>query len=392
MLNQTFQPKELVKLASQSEIIKFDLGGTEQDILNSITKISYAVSQVDFSFTDIKCSVYKGKNVYETDNVNEHFAIKKLNAIIKRLYTVKYTNRNEILTQLIQVLNDGTNYKIIRADIKDFFETVPRKKLIDKLKSDSILGSLMINKLLDLDKYLAKQSCKGLPRGISLSPALSEIYLRRFDKSMRSNTNVYYYARYVDDIIIVCLDRLEDVENLLKENIKDLGLSFNHKYKVIPEVNVFNDFDYLGVNFKFGLNKIEYSLSKNKVNQIKTRIIKSLIDFSKNKNEKLLLNRIIFLTSNYNVYTKTESNNLKAGIYYNNQHINTYQALNDLNEFLRKSITAKRGSLARKTKLIPPSVASQCMKNCFFKGYIEKRMMDFNGVDISEIVRCWKYE
>jgi hypothetical protein len=217
------------------------------------------------------------------------------------------------------------------------------------------------------------------------------MYLRDFDKSISNHNDVYYYARYVDDIIVVCLDGLYEVENLLQHNIKKLHLDFNDKYKVINNQHKIDSFDYLGVNFAFGSEKVIFSLSENKLKKLKTRIIKSILDYKNNKNDVLLLNRIKFLSSNHTIYTKTESNNLKAGIYYSNQHLNDFRQLNELNDFLRKSLTSKKGTLSKVSKIIPKSVIALCMKQCFFKGYIEKRMVQFESSSMAIIVRCWKH-
>jgi hypothetical protein len=392
MLNQTFTPNELKRLISDSDIEKLKLGSNEIDVMSSITSISYRVSQPSFSFSKIVKKIYKNRNVYSTEDKSEFIALKKLNFVIKRLYKLSYSNRNEILNQVISILNDGSNYSVIRADIKDFFETVPRKSIFKKLKSDSLLGSLMINKLNQFDKSLSDLSCSYLPRGISLSSTLSELYLRSFDQIIKNHIGVYYYARYVDDIIIICLDDVNGIESILRQSLDDLGLDLNHKFKAIRSTKTNDNFEYLGVDFNFSSKAPRYRLSQNKVKKLKTRIIKAILDYRNNKNNLLLIDRIKFLTSNYKLYTKTHSNNLKAGIYYSNPHINEYVEFNELNEFLRKSFTAKKGSLAKTIKVIPKDVVSQCLKKCFFKGYIDKEMIQFNASNFSSIMECWKNE
>ncbi|EHK9123902.1 RNA-directed DNA polymerase [Vibrio parahaemolyticus] len=391
MLNQTFNPRSLFSIVSDNDIDKHQLGSDKTSIMTSITSISYEVSQEEFSFKYIGRKVINKKDVYFTENTNEYFAIKKLNHTLRRIYQIKQSNRNEVLKQFIDIVNDGSDYQIIRADIKDFFGEIRRKNLIEKIKKDSLLGSLMIKKLNSLDNFLTSNKCKGLPRGLSISSTLSELYLRSFDNRIKSHPSVYFYARYVDDIIVVCLNKVENVEAVLKKSLDEIGLGVNEKYQVLPSIRMEAEFDYLGVKFKFGNSKTQLLLSSNKVKTIKSRIICSILDYKKNKNEQLLIDRIKFLTSNYKIYTKTESNNLRAGIYYNNQFINKYEQLNELNTFLRKSITAKRGSLSKVTRTIPPHVVSECMKQSFFYGYMNKNIVSFSYSKISEIVRCWKY-
>lgn len=391
MLNQTFSPYSLFDIVSYTDIDKYKLGNDKKSIMSFITSVSYAVSQDNFSFKDINKKVINKKDIYFTENVNEYFAVKKLNHTLGRIYQVKQSNRNEILKQFIDIVSDGSEYQIIRADIKDFFGTIRRKKLISKIKEDSLLGSQMIRKLNSLDVFLTSKGCEGLPRGLSISSTLSELYLRKLDYKMKSHPDVYFYSRYVDDIIIVCLGNLENIEDTLKKSLDEIGLVVNEKYQVLQSNRIKTEFDYLGVKFKFDNDQIQLLLSSNKVNTIKSRIVYSILDYKKNKNDELLIDRIKFLTRNHKIHTKSESNNLKAGIYYNNQFINKYYQLNELDSFLRKSMTAKKGSLSKVTRTIPSNVVSECMRQSFFDGYIKKNVFCFSNSKASEIVRCWKY-
>ncbi|TLS83838.1 hypothetical protein FD722_06675 [Photobacterium damselae subsp. damselae] len=394
MLNQTFNPKSLMNIISDDDIKKHCLGKDKSEIMTAITSISYHVSQDDFKFEKItkrRIDNKEEKYIFFTKDKNEFFAIKKINHILKRIYKIEHNGRNEILKQVIDIINDGSSYQIIRADIKSFFESVNRSILIDKIKKDSLLSSLMIKKLNALDRFLLSENFSGLPRGLSLSSTLSELYLRNFDRSIKSNSNVYFYSRYVDDIIIICLDNINEVEDLVRKKLEELDLSLNDKYKKINNIKKNDEFDYLGVKFRFDKKSVDFLLSSNKINKIKTRIIKSIVDYGINKNESLLLERIEFLTGNYKLYTKTESNNLKAGIYYNNQYINNFSQLNELDSFLRKSLTAKKGSLSKITKTIPSDTVSKCMRYSFFRGYINKKIINLSDKKTIQIVRCWKY-
>ena len=42
----------------------------------------------------------------------------------------------------------------------------------------------------------------GVPRGMNISATMSELYMRKFDRWIRSFDSVYFYARFVDDIIV----------------------------------------------------------------------------------------------------------------------------------------------------------------------------------------------
>ncbi|MBF4327934.1 hypothetical protein EAY16_21895, partial [Vibrio anguillarum] len=101
MLDQTFSPQSLNKLVSGSDVAKYSLGVNGDLVINTITSISYEVSQESFKFENVKVRKIKDKDVYYVDDRSEYFAVKKLNSIIKKLYTINHSNRNEILKQLI---------------------------------------------------------------------------------------------------------------------------------------------------------------------------------------------------------------------------------------------------------------------------------------------------
>ncbi|NKC48016.1 hypothetical protein HED54_04565 [Ochrobactrum anthropi ATCC 49188] len=100
----------------------------------------------------------------------------------------------------------------------------------------------------------------GLPTGISLSATLSELYLRNFDRGIKALPWVRYFARYVDDIIIIAEPRTtaQLMESALISGLPD-GLALNsgkdkRYFRKLerdfggagPEA----DFDYLGYRFK----------------------------------------------------------------------------------------------------------------------------------------------
>jgi len=72
-----------------------------------------------------------------------------------------------------------------------------------------------------------------LPIGLLSSAVLGNWYLKEFDKSIEDSLNPAFYARYVDDIIIVLKDRMINFETLPKDEIKDYfamkGLNINDK-------------------------------------------------------------------------------------------------------------------------------------------------------------------
>ena len=100
---------------------------------------------------------------------------------------------------------------VIRTDISSFYESIPQERLLRMVNNNSLLSSKsksLIKVLLDLFEQKKDttqiQPGIGIPRGIGISPLLSEIYMREIDNRITSNVEVVFFARYVDDIFIIC--------------------------------------------------------------------------------------------------------------------------------------------------------------------------------------------
>lgn len=105
-------------------------------------------------------------------------------------------------------------------------------------------------------------SSKGLPRGLEISPMLSELYLATFDSSIHRHSDVFYYSRFVDDMVIIssgdeCPSSfMKQIQKLLPE-----GLSLNkNKLKISSLIRkrskgregqdkLLHKFDFLGYSF-----------------------------------------------------------------------------------------------------------------------------------------------
>ena len=153
----------------------------------------------------------------------------------------------------------------IKLDIKDFFPSIDRNKLLEnascmlehtelKVEKESIikyLESLMNFDVKPLYKVLPEKSetstdCRniGIPIGMLSSGFLANIYLFCFDlymdkmiKDAYDNRRILGYFRYVDDIVIITDDE-KGLKNAIKEvegEFEKLGLKVN-KDKLKPDV------------------------------------------------------------------------------------------------------------------------------------------------------------
>ena len=129
----------------------------------------------------------------------------------------------------------------------------------------------------------------GIPRGIGVSAYLAELYMRDIDKEISSLKDVTYYARYVDDIIIVFTPTtnqktptyIDQVKNIMET---DTGLKMNPvKTSELDLVksNATLELNFLGYQFKFkDLKFVQIKLTNDKMNKYKRRITNAIQEFN----------------------------------------------------------------------------------------------------------------
>ncbi|HBN05407.1 MAG TPA: hypothetical protein DD434_06420, partial [Bacteroidales bacterium] len=346
-MNQSFQRLQLIRLCKKAEYIDYGMTMTE---LNQSLDTSYEeITNDTFEFSLKQVSEY-----YLTKDLPNKLILRKLNDNVKRIYKDEQANRRIIISQVKTLLSETCPFWVIKTDVKRFYENIDRKRLISKFNDDSILSyqSMYLLRKVFENPILAGKS--GVPRGMNISATLSELYMRKFDRWIRSYDSVYYYARFVDDIIVFS-NSLKDSLNLISNLNSQLsklaeGLTINQKKtelfdgKTLENLNINNGsklskknkLDYLGYSFRVENGrsknrKLIVSIADKKVTKIKTRVVKAFFDFAKNKNFGLLEKRIQFLTGNYSIKKSEEENSLRSGIYYNYLQVTDNSVFNELN-------------------------------------------------------------
>ncbi|ELY2017207.1 RNA-directed DNA polymerase [Flavobacterium psychrophilum] len=330
---------------------------------------------------------FGGQSYQFEENIENYFLSKKIQNNISEFYKVKQSNRHSILSELINQLEDKFPKYVVRTDIKSFYESIPQKKLLDKMDDDYLL-SILTKKYItetfasyrELTLQTDIETAKGIPRGIGFSAYLSELFMRKIDNQIKALDDLVYYARYVDDIIAIFIpvstsidkNYLKQYKIQIEEIIVNQGLSLNTektnefnllngigvleyerqiflngKFKKIQENEGVEKINFLGyrIGTVLEINKIKnknsvkeskqqnliIELSENKINKYKDKIKLAFKEFSikslhnKKLAFKLLNSRVQYLTSN----TKLRNNKDKVfvGIYYSNLFLNGKKSL-----------------------------------------------------------------
>lgn len=378
------------QLYQRKKEIKKEREGIISEILDNIS------DKINKHKVEIVEGNHSGRKIYKFEEKIENFLIsKKVQENINQTYNVKQSTRYSILNELINLLEDKFPKFVIKTDIKSFYESIPQKKLLDKINTDYLLSiktKEFINQIFSSYNIITGQTnninALGIPRGIGISAYLSELFMRSIDNKIRELDDVVYYARYVDDIIVVFVPQsknapaihfneyLKSIEKIFldeagekfvlnKEKTKEYNLlhgitsiqiekrSYIEKQFQSKQITVnANSIDFLGyrigsvyeTNTISGVTNPKISedllieLSENKLTKYKEKIklMFQLFDKKKNHNRnyafKLLEARIRYLTSN----TKLKNNKDKVfvGIYYSNPFLNSDTSL----EILQRSL------------------------------------------------------
>lgn len=153
----------------------------------------------------------------------------------------------EAVQKIITLRENGYSFAL-SADIDAFFDTVDHELLLRFLQNDLPDESL----LYLIQSWLAIGAASdvrtvGIPQGSPISPLLANIYLHRFDLSMR--VNGLNLVRYADDFVILfChVDEKEKVFNIVENALLALALKLEPLKTFMTSFE--EGFTFLGVRF-----------------------------------------------------------------------------------------------------------------------------------------------
>lgn len=192
--------------------------------------------------------------------------------------------------------------QVVEIDFKNFFNTIPHKKLIAILSKrikdqrfKGLIGRFLRGEILNSTGETLPSEI-GTPQGSIMSPILANIFLDEvidqwFKSKYASATRTM--VRYADDSIFLFKkkDEAESFLVALRERVQEFDLTLNEEKTQIVELtkNLHNQFDFLGFTFYWGKQ------GKRRILKIKTqkeKLIKGTTEFyywiKKNRNRMRL--------------------------------------------------------------------------------------------------------
>lgn len=370
------------------------------EITEKISKHEYSLEIND----DLEVS---GKTVYTVDKTSPEtfFVLKKLQSNIQHSFKVKQSDRNEIIHQVKNLLDNAFPKYVIRTNIKSFFESIPHDKLLEKIKKNPILNpqsKKIINKILR--EYKSKTGLdKGVPRGIGISAYLSELYMRDIDNKIRLLPNVTYYARYVDDIIIIFtpntkydnLNYIDEIKKIISYEVLEINEKKTKEFDLVTS-HLNKNFDFLGYKIIFNnCNKpIEINLTTKKVNRYKAKLDKSFelynteSKYNEKKARKILVKRLRYLTENTRLLNVKKD--ILIGVYFTNIMLTKMNTLNRLDRYLEYKINKTLAPHSALVHIDIDRLKTRLKKYSFEKGFMEQRFCKFTTHDFKIILEPWK--
>ncbi|MES2208113.1 MAG: antiviral reverse transcriptase Drt3a [Pseudomonadota bacterium] len=385
--------------------------------------LEHSITTNNFQFGKFKPLKVGSFQAYEPTLLGDKLVLRIINKIIRHRYSTRQADRNTIIQQAKILLEENCPKYIYKVDIAKFYESIDRGFILKKLFDDNLISSTTHNLISILFANFSKYTKFGLPRGLALSSTLSELYLKDLDKKIAEMDGVYYYSRYVDDMIIFSSKQLPDIllkiAKLLPSKM-NLNIQKCLSYYVgcnchascecskLPckcaarctcSPNPKIEINYLGYKLsspRTSLREpkkkipIDVSMADNKIKRIKARIVMAFLDHHREYDFSLLHARIKFLTENRKIKTLGRRGKLMSGVHYNYPLVTDITTFVEINKFLRSQVYANRNSFGiKQSRTLSSSQKDILAKLSFVSGFKSKRLSSISSHSLKKIRKCW---
>ena len=205
------------------------------------------------------------------------------------------------------------DYYIIKTDVSKYFDSIDKEILIKILEK-----KIKDEKLMWLIKEIiyAQPRKKGIEIGNYTSQIFANIYLNEVDQFIKHKLKVKYYARYLDDSVMMVQTKqeakevLRQVEEFLDKNLK---LKLNDKTQIFKGKQ--------GVNFcGYKINEYRLKLRDKGKRRLKNKVKK--LEMKVKKGEMTSKEAKIFLAGHIGYITWADVYNLTNKLFYVEESFN----------------------------------------------------------------------
>lgn len=308
----------------------------ENALQETLIQFERTLEAGNFSFGLTQAVQLGDRQTYQiSDALDVSFPAKQAASVIRDLRALEVQSRNGIVRALKEALGKRYAHAIYRLDITSFFDSIPHNELLKRLGSlkrlDSVTSTL-VSRLLDEFTVLTGTTV-GVPQGVGMSSHLADFYLHEFDRRMRATPGVLFYARYVDDMVLVLEDAavLDSVKLEIDDELLKLGLT-KHPAKTVEIVTADNGdypagsaLEYLGYRFTRANGILTTGLTGNRQQRRMRRLeltLQSWLDScpdAANPNhghDGMLIDRLRYLAGNTKLLNSKD--NVAIGLFFSN--------------------------------------------------------------------------
>jgi retron-type reverse transcriptase len=347
-----------------SYIIKHNIIGIDNIDNNSFWKnMSAHVNHIVGTINNYKYSPYieklisKGRNkeprLISIPTIKDRIVLYVLKETLHGVFP-ECVNKQLINKQIKELLREKLNQKtgkIIKIDIKGFYNSINQQILLSKISNRSDLSFFLFliekaitnptvpKKYIKTERNLYSQYL-GIPQGLAVSNILANIYLSDFDEQIADQCKYYY--RYVDDILLICDENnYETIYTNIKNSLQRIGLKLNSEKTGIIDIN--SEFTFLGYKISEQYLSVKRESMQKHINSLYGLLCyyKRLIEHPEMRekwlDDELLMNR---LESELNMkITGAISENKKYGWVFYFSAINDMSVLFKLNKMVNVALT-----------------------------------------------------
>lgn len=374
----------------------------ETALHSALTSFENKLTKDAFSFGLIPGPHVAGKATYQVSStLDVTFPAKQAADAVKRAAGIDAPSRNSIIRALQTALSKRYQHVIYKVDVKEFFESVDHETLVDRLAThpalDSVTVSLVRRLLAEYETFSPGRT--GLPRGVGLSSALAELYLNHFDSKVKTHPGVLFYARYVDDMVIVLENEvaLNKVKNEMSSELATLKLELNDA-KTLELITLKDgnypggkEVEYLGYRIGCSADKLTTGLTEKRKQRRIQRLetaIQHWLDTAPNAvwpnhgHNGLLIDRIRYLAGNTKLINS--KSNVAIGLYFSNSALDV-----DAHELVELDLMLNEFCKLHASKLTP-KMRERIERISFVEMFASREYLRFRQKRVEEIVGIWK--
>lgn len=400
--SRIFSPQHISRFvrAGDSQRFQIDLKKNKETI---ISDVSEAILDDSIDFTKFNLSQIKGRPCVSYSDYGTNLLMRVITHQLSKRFRVRFPNRDRMIGNIAEGLMDRTPIYLARYDISSFYESIPRELLYKRLVLDTSISTRIRDYLIKFFKAHQSPDNIGLPRGVSLTAVFSELLMEHFDTKVKGLDSVYRYFRYSDDMLIFSYRKIDNLTSKVA-NILPTGMALNSDKLFTHDLDTpktspisFERFEYLGYSFEVDKRQkrqeprtVKIGIADKKIRRLKTRVVLSLKDFEKNKDEQLLLDRLRVISSNYKIHRHgisayRTSKYIKTGIFYNYNKCGILSdgqfsqevpdELKKLDDFLFGLTTGKHSKFKNILKTYMSPLNHQKLRKISFRKGFESRLL-----------------